>query len=181
MNTPRPTPETDLEYKEAQDFLRSAFVVPLAQFLEVKRERDESRAARNECERQYQEKVAEIAQLLSERDEALSLITKTKAILQQVDLPDELLDVQAQRMVNQHDWQLGIARGQAKQIEQANRTVHTMREAIKEAHTELSNILDIINNSRGVDNWHLNGAVATWNEFDINPAVALTKLQPFIS
>jgi hypothetical protein len=51
-----------LEYKEAQDFLRSAFVVPLAQFLEVKRERDESRAARNECERQYQEKVAEIAQ-----------------------------------------------------------------------------------------------------------------------
>jgi hypothetical protein len=56
-----------------------------------------------------------------------------------------------------------------------------MREAIKEAHTELSNILDIINNSRGVDNWHLNGAVATWNEFDINPAVALTKLQPFIS
>lgn len=70
MSTPRPTPETDLEYKEAQDFLRSAFVVPLAQFLEVKRERDESRAARNECERQYQEKVAEIAQLLSERDEA---------------------------------------------------------------------------------------------------------------
>lgn len=38
----RPTPETDSEYKEAQDFPRSAFVVPLAQFLEVKRERDES-------------------------------------------------------------------------------------------------------------------------------------------
>jgi hypothetical protein len=43
MSTPRPTPETDSEYKEAQDFPRSAFVVPLAQFLEVERERDEAR------------------------------------------------------------------------------------------------------------------------------------------
>ncbi len=41
--TPPPTPETDSEYKEAQDFPRSDFVVPLAQFLEVKRERDEAR------------------------------------------------------------------------------------------------------------------------------------------
>jgi hypothetical protein len=152
------------------------------------RERDEAKELHKKslCEREAAERESDATlerahKAERERDEALSLITKTKAILQQVDLPDELLDVQAQRMVNQHDWQLGIARGQAKQIEQANRTVHTMREAIKEAHTELSNILDIINNSRGVDNWHLNGAVATWNEFDINPAVALTKLQPFIS
>ena len=36
----------------------------------VEQERDEAREARNECERQYQEKVAEVAQLLSERDEA---------------------------------------------------------------------------------------------------------------
>lgn len=36
----RPTPET-VEYKEAQDYPRSAFVVPLAQFLEMKQQRDE--------------------------------------------------------------------------------------------------------------------------------------------
>jgi hypothetical protein len=37
----------------------------------LERERDEAMEARNECERQFQEKVCEIAQLLSERDEAL--------------------------------------------------------------------------------------------------------------
>ena len=36
------TPE-EAEYKEAQDYEPSAFVVPLAQFLEMKQQRDEAR------------------------------------------------------------------------------------------------------------------------------------------
>jgi uncharacterized protein YodC (DUF2158 family) len=47
-------------------------------------------------------------------------IAATKTILQQVDLPDEPLSVQAQRMVDQYNWQLGIATGYEKQIQQAN-------------------------------------------------------------
>lgn len=58
--------------------------------------------------------------------------------------------------------------------------IQAMREAIREAHTELSTLLDTINNSRGVDGWHLNGDIATWDEFEINPAATITKLQPFI-
>lgn len=58
--------------------------------------------------------------------------------------------------------------------------IDAMREAIKEAHTELSKLLDIINNSRGVAGWHLNGDIATWDEFEINPAATITKLQPFL-
>ena len=44
----RPTPETDDEYAEAQDFYKSAFVVRLEQFQEVKRQRDEALALARE-------------------------------------------------------------------------------------------------------------------------------------
>ena len=44
--------------------------------LKAERELAEAREARNECERQFQEKVCEIAQLLSERDEAREELKK---------------------------------------------------------------------------------------------------------
>lgn len=43
-----PTPETDAEYKEAQDYDPSTFVEPLTKFLAVERERDEARMERDE-------------------------------------------------------------------------------------------------------------------------------------
>lgn len=60
-------------------------------------------------------------------------IAETKQVLQQVDLPDEPLVVQAKRYVDQHDWHVGINRGQAKQIDDANRVNAAMREVMKEA------------------------------------------------
>ena len=44
MTHETPTPETDADYKEAQDFERSALVEPLEKFLKVERERDAARA-----------------------------------------------------------------------------------------------------------------------------------------
>ena len=73
------------------------------------------------------EKAQEIER---ELNAANATIAETKAILQQVDLPDEPLPIQAKRYVDQHDWNLGIIRGQAAQIQRAN---ETMREALKEA------------------------------------------------
>jgi hypothetical protein len=68
MSTPRPTPETDAKASPHIGFYSCA-TVPADFARRLERERDESRAARNECERQYQEKVAEIAQLLSEPEQ----------------------------------------------------------------------------------------------------------------
>lgn len=73
-----------------------------------------------------------------------------------------------------------FARRLERERDEARDQVQAMREAIREAHTELSTLLDTINNSRGVDGWHLNGDIATWDEFEINPAATITKLQPFI-
>ena len=67
-----------------------------------------------------------------------------------------------------------------RERDEAREQIQAMREAIREAHTELSTILDTINDSRGVAGWHLNGDIATWDEFEINPAATITKLQPFI-
>lgn len=44
MTPETPTPETDADYKEAQDFERSALVEPLDKFLKLERERDAARA-----------------------------------------------------------------------------------------------------------------------------------------
>ena len=63
----RQTPETDAAERMAY---AQEYMVPTDVARRLERERDEAREARNECERQYQEKVAEVAQLLSERDEA---------------------------------------------------------------------------------------------------------------
>lgn len=181
----RPTPETD-----AQGFGDGRHPWVATDFARrLERERDEAREElqqwkmlhawggtpehidqfiRGQQSRIHEAQEIELVceQLERERDEALSLITKTKAILQQVDLPDEPLDVQAQRMVAQHDWQLGIARGQAKQIERANRTVLAMREAIE----DVNKILLAIQLNDIFEDTMRNHANA-----------ALAKLQPFIS
>jgi hypothetical protein len=44
MTPETPTPEADAEYKEAQDFERSALVEPLEKFRKLERERDAARA-----------------------------------------------------------------------------------------------------------------------------------------
>lgn len=44
MTPETPTPETDADYKEAQDFERSALVEPLDKFLKLERELDAARA-----------------------------------------------------------------------------------------------------------------------------------------
>jgi hypothetical protein len=89
-----------------------------------------------------------------ERNEARAEIAAAKIVLQQPDLPDEPLVVQAKRYVDQHDWQVGVNRGQATQIEKANRENAAMRVAIQEANDALEN--------------------------DYNIVTALAKLQPFI-
>lgn len=44
MTPETPTPETDADYKEAQDFERSALVEPLEKFLKLERERNAAMA-----------------------------------------------------------------------------------------------------------------------------------------
>ena len=48
----------------------------------LKRERDELRVARNECERQFQEKVAENIALLDERDETREALRRAKRFVE---------------------------------------------------------------------------------------------------
>jgi hypothetical protein len=77
---------------------------------------------------------ADFARQLERENAAMRAeITEAKQVLQQVDLPDEPLVVQAKRYVDQHDWHVGINRGQAKQIDDANKVNAMMREVIKEA------------------------------------------------
>lgn len=67
-----------------------------------------------------------------------------------------------------------------EKVETLEKQVEDMREAIREAHTELSDFIEIINDSHGVAGWHLNGSIASWDEFEINPIATLAKLQPFL-
>lgn len=77
---------------------------------------------------------ADFARQLERENAAMRAeIAEAKQVLQQVDLPDEPLVVQAKRYVDQHDWHVGINRGQAKQIDDANRVNAAMREVMKEA------------------------------------------------
>ena len=64
------TPETEAEYAEAQDFPRSSFVVPLDQFQEVERQRNEARAELANWKQLYAEAVELCNLFQSQRDEA---------------------------------------------------------------------------------------------------------------
>ena len=119
---------------------------------------------------------SDFAAVCRERDDAFSLLTQYSA-------EREHNAMQALAYKAERDEAREALSGRTVSCSQCNETakqLEAMREAIKDAHTELSNLLDIINDSRGVSGWHLNGNVATWDEFEINPAAALAKLQPFL-
>jgi hypothetical protein len=114
-----------------------------------------------------------VDRLERERDEARAEIAAAKIVLQQPDLPDEPLVVQAKRYVDQHEWQVGVNRGQATQIEKANRENADMREAIREAEAALRA-------------WPKAGSGMS-TDFNLQSQAfrtgqqALAKLQPFIT
>lgn len=67
------TPETDA-LREAIDNGAATEAEMTSLSGKFERERDEAREARNECERQFQEKVEEVIRLLCERDEAFGAL-----------------------------------------------------------------------------------------------------------
>jgi hypothetical protein len=73
MTPETPTPETDADYKEAQDFERSALVEPLEKFLKVERERDAARAEIAAMREAIKETASHLSGFLGFHSECLSL------------------------------------------------------------------------------------------------------------
>lgn len=198
--TPRPTPETDAEVGYFD--LETAVSADFARKLE--RERDEMREELQQWKmlcawggtpehidqfikgqqsriHQAQDIEETCEQLERERDEALAKLSTVYRWIER-NHSDGFIDSQShlQNLDRVADAWHDKLEDMQRELSKTRDQLQAMREAIKEAHTELSTLLDTINNSRGVDGWHLNGDIATWDEFEINPAAALTKLQPFL-
>jgi hypothetical protein len=80
--------------------------------------------------------------LESELNEANRTIAEAKTHLQEVDLPDEPIDIQAKRLRDAHDWQAGIAAGYEKQIQSANERLQKLNDAMDAANSKLQKFLD---------------------------------------
>jgi chromosome segregation ATPase len=166
----------DLISKRAEDIR--------CELVKVERERDELLQALSgrtvSCE-QCNEAGYKLAGFEAEVAGLRAEISEAKEVLQQIDLPDESLATQVKRYVDQHDWQVGINRGQAAQIEQANWTVSAMREAIREVRDFISRLrpsLLSLEHDDYVVRYGVSQEYAT-SEEAINER--LTKLQPFIT
>lgn len=68
-----PTPETDADYKEAQDFDRSALVEPLEKFMKLERERDSYRAEIESMREAIKEASLQVSAFLGFYSDSLSL------------------------------------------------------------------------------------------------------------
>ena len=77
-------------------------------------------------------------------NEANGLIAEAKTHLQEVDLPDEPIDIQAKRLRDAHDWQAGIAAGYERQIRAANETLRKLNDALDEANADRLRLLSFI-------------------------------------
>lgn len=111
-------------------------------------------------------------------------ICQTKNILQQADLPNEPLQIQAARMVDQYNFQLGVARAYERQIQQANKSARAMREAIKAAHEVFNYAADCLNTLASKGRMPTGGEDAGNWEHCVQShqfaQSALAKLEPFI-
>ena len=57
-------------------------------------------------------------------------------------------------------------------IERKNEEIKRLKAKSDEMFEVLENILAIMNESRGVAGWHLNGNIASWDELELRDAVA---------
>jgi chromosome segregation ATPase len=154
------TPRTDAAtLTEPHQVRELVFEVVKADYMaELERELNEAnaqlRSLKLELKESYKLKdslVKEHLELCETLKEANRSISEAKTHLQEVDLPDEPIDIQAKRLRDAHNWQAGIAAGYEKQIQSANETLRKLNDALDEANADRRRLREALETFTALD------------------------------